>query len=89
MNIGSGKDFRPDCLNLDMNSQWEPGIVHDLNHPLPQGGPPRFQTLRFGAIEIRSGMFEKIIAYDVLEHISNLTVAMKNCLDLLKQVGMR
>ena len=34
LNIGSGKNFRPDCLNIDISAFWEPDILHDLNLPL-------------------------------------------------------
>jgi len=85
LNIGSGKNFRDDFLNLDIDEYWEPDIIHDLNKPLPKGENQKFNTRRLGEIEIKRSMFEKIIAYDVLEHISNLTVCMKSCLDLLKE----
>ena len=88
LNIGSGKNFKDDFLNLDIDGYWEPDIIYDLNQPLPQGERHIFETERFGEIEIKKGMFEMIIAYDVLEHISNLTVCMKSCLDLLKEGGM-
>ncbi len=80
LNIGSGKNFRDDFLNIDINDFWEPDIVFDLNNPLPANGKQEFITKRFGKIEIMKNMFDKIIAYDVLEHITNLSVAMKSCL---------
>ena len=88
LNIGSGKNFKDGFLNLDINGYWEPDIICDLNEPFPQGQSQKFKTRRFGGIEIKKNMFENIIAYDVLEHISNLTVCMKSCLDLLKEGGI-
>ncbi len=88
LNIGSGKNFKDGFLNLDINGYWEPDIIYDLNEPLPQGKSQKIETRRFGEIEIQKNMFENIIAYDVLEHISNLTVCMKSCLDLLKEGGI-
>jgi hypothetical protein len=88
LNIGSGKSFKNSFLNLDIDDYWEPDIIYDLNQPLPQGKSQKFKTRRFGEIEIKKSMFEKIIAYDVLEHISNLAVCMKSCLDLIEEGGI-
>ena len=88
LNIGSGKNVKDNFLNLDIDDCWEPDVICDLNKPLPQGKSQKFKTKRFGEIEIKKNMFEKIIAYDVLEHILNLNVCMKSCLDLLKEGGI-
>jgi hypothetical protein len=88
LNIGSGKDFRKDFLNLDSDDFWEPDIIYDINLPLPKGKSQRFNTTRFGAIEITKNMFEKIIVFDVLEHIKNIHICMKSCLDLLEEGGI-
>ena len=86
LNIGSGKDFKEDFLNLDIDESWSPDIILDISKSLPDS--LNFDTERFGKIEIVKGSFEKIIAYDVLEHISDLSNAMKNCLDLLTLGGI-
>ncbi len=88
LNIGSGKDFREDFLNLDIDESWSPDIIVDLNESFPKGRMQKFNTKRFGKIEVRKNSFDLIIAYDVLEHIRNLTVALKSCLDLLKEGGI-
>jgi SAM-dependent methyltransferase len=44
-------------------------------------------STRFGEIKVEQGMFTKIIANDVLEHIPNLVKAMTNCKDLLVEGG--
>jgi len=88
LNIGSGKSFKEDFLNLDCDDFWKPDIIYDLNNPLPQGKSQKFDTGRFGEVEIKKNLFEKIIAYDVLEHIMNLIVCMKSCLDILKEDGI-
>ncbi len=88
LNIGSGKDFKENFLNLDADAFWKPDIIYDLNIPLPRNGAQKFHTSRFGEIEVRSNMFEKIIAYDVLEHITKVHICMKSCLDLLKVTGI-
>ena len=87
LNIGSGKDWLPDALNLDINSLYEPDIIFDLNIRLPEDG----QTLassRFGDIQLIDNIFDSIRANDVLEHITNLTCAMETCLRLLKVGGI-
>lgn len=88
LNIGSGKNFKDNFLNLDIDGYWEPDIIYDLNKPFPLGKSQKFETKRFGEIKIRKNMFEKIIAYDVLEHITNLSVCMKSCLELLIEGGI-
>jgi SAM-dependent methyltransferase len=88
VNMGSGKDFRQDFLNLDVDRTWGPDIVVDLEKPFPQEDSQTFITERFGEIEIKKGMFDLVVAYDVLEHLSNLVVAMKTCLDLLREGGL-
>lgn len=88
LNIGSGKDFREECINLDNNVEWLPDIVCDLGKPLKEEEFKIYATARFGEIKLRKGKFEKIIANDVLEHITDLKTCMKNCLDLLKVGGV-
>jgi len=88
LNIGSGKDFRKECINLDKDNLWVPDIVCNLNYPLKEEQKTLFNTKRFGTVEFKEGVFEKIIANDVLEHVTNLTVCMKSCLDLLKVGGV-
>ena len=88
LNIGSGKDFKRDCINIDKDEIWKPDIIYDLNKSLCVGGSEAFHTLRFGGVAFKKNMFERIIANDVLEHITNLTVCMKSCLDLLEVGGV-
>ncbi len=85
INMGSGKDFKEHHLNIDINDYWSPDIVLDLSTPIKQS--QEFETKRFGVTTVSKGAFEQIIAYDVLEHIPNLTHAMTNCLDLLEPGG--
>ena len=88
LNIGSGKDFRKDFLNLDSDDFWRPDIIYDINLPLPRGKSQRFNTTRFGEIEVTKNMFEKILVFDVLEHIQNIHICMKSCMDLLREGGI-
>lgn len=87
LNIGSGKDWRPDCLNVDIAEEWGPDIVFDLNAPLPEGGLT-VETSRFGSLTLKNNAFDAILCNDVLEHLSGLTTAMTTCLRLLKVGGV-
>jgi len=86
LNLGSGKDWRPDFFNADFDAYWEPDAVLDFNHPLPIGQP--LESLRFGTVVLENNFFDEIIANDALEHIPNLTTAMSSCLNLLKVGGL-
>lgn len=86
LNLGSGKDWREDYFNVDIDSYWEPDAVLDFNRPLPIGEP--LETQRFGNIVLENGSFDEIIANDSLEHIPSLMTAMNSCLNLLKVGGL-
>jgi len=86
INMGSGKDFRNDYLNIDFSEHWNPDVVMDFSDGSNLG--KLHQTTRFGEIVLTEGVFEKIISNDVLEHIPDLTSAMTNCLKLLKYGGV-
>jgi len=83
LNIGSGKDFKEDCLNADIQESKKPDWVLDITK-VPWG---KTISTRFGEIKVEKGMFSKIIANDVLEHITDLIPAMENCRDLLDDKG--
>jgi SAM-dependent methyltransferase len=87
LNIGSGKNFREDCLNIDIHDGWQPDLVADLNLPLPLPDNPLYQTRRFGPIHMPTDYFDQILAFDVLEHLAQLTTAMTTCLNLLRKGG--
>ena len=83
LNLGSGKDWREDCLNSDIQARVNPDWVCDISKV--QWG--EVIETRFGQIKIKPDMFEKIVANDVLEHIPDLIQAMTNCKDLLADKG--
>jgi hypothetical protein len=85
LNIGSGKDFQPEFLNVDINDHWAPDLVADVSGDFPPPGP--VETRRFGAIVIEPGSFDQIVANDVLEHVGDLVQTMTNCLTLLRMGG--
>jgi len=83
LNLGSGKDFREDCLNADIQAIKNPDWVLDITK-VPWG---ETISTRFGEIKVEQGMFDSITANDVLEHIPDLVTAMTNCKDLLVEGG--
>src|ERR1043165_8705737 len=86
LHVGSGKNFQPAWLNLDVDSRWRPDVVFDLEQPLPPVGAVTLSTQRFGDVTLGEGAFQEIVAQDVLEHIRALPVAMTTLLHWL-QVG--
>ena len=86
MNLGSGKDWREDCLNIDVNDYWRPDAVFDISKSLP--AEVKLETSRFGTIALVSNCLDEILANDVLEHIPDLTTAMRSALDLLRVGGI-
>ena len=83
LNLGSGKDHRADCINADIRSDVGADWVVDIS------------KLTYGELVKHSGQdvtikpfcFDKILAFDVLEHIPDLVSAMTNCRDLLCDGG--
>ena len=83
LNLGSGRDRRSECVNADIRSDVGADWVVDIS------------KLKYGEViwspidkvTIERGMFSKIIAIDVLEHIPDLVAAMTNCRDLLEMGG--
>ena len=86
LQVGSGKDFKPDCFNVDINPAWGPDTVLDITSPTLVGR--RVATSRFGMVVLAEESFEAAIAHDVLEHLPDLTTAMTNVLRLLKPGGV-
>lgn len=85
INIGSGKNFLPDAINIDILPQWNPDIILDISSPI--SGSEKFQTARFGEVRLAGGKFKRIIVHDVLEHVSDLKTTMANLLFLLCEGG--
>ena len=83
--IGSGRDFKPEFFNVDINEAWGPDAVLDIAGPGVVG--TRLETERFGTVVLAEGSFDVIIANHVLEHIADLCQAMTNCLRLLRPGG--
>lgn len=86
LNLGSGKDWREGCFNVDVDPYWQPDAVLDFNQPIPIN--QSLKTERFGTFVLEENYFDEIVANDSLEHIPNLTTAMNGCLRLLKVGGL-
>ncbi|MBQ7607396.1 MAG: hypothetical protein IJU76_05450 [Desulfovibrionaceae bacterium] len=85
-NIGSGKQFMPAALNIDINPSWRPDIVLDISQKL--SFDECFETERFGQVTLQKNMFRRIYLYDVLEHVNDVCQTMTNLLELLKVGGI-
>jgi len=85
INIGSGKDYRPGYLNIDINPTLNPDIVLDLAAPMDF--PVSVQSPVYGSVTLAENQFDQIVAIDVLEHVQQLPQLMGNCLKLLREGG--
>ena len=83
LNLGSGKDWREDCINADIQPRVKPDWVLDI------GDVTWGEVLktRKGLLKVERGMFDVILANDILEHVPDLVTAMTNCKELLKVGG--
>jgi SAM-dependent methyltransferase len=87
LNMGSGKDWKENSFNIDIQPEWNPDAIFDFNKKFPNDGII-LETSRFGTIHLKENHFDLIYSMDVLEHLSNLTEAMSTCLRLLKVEGI-
>lgn len=85
INLGSGKAFDPERLNIDIDAKWQPDICGDL--AAPAGLRQIFFSKRFGLSRLEPGQFDEIVAMDVLEHVPDLSALMTRCLQLLRTGG--
>lgn len=83
INLGSGKDFRQEYLNIDINPVWRPDLVWDLS----KSNFLTRHTERFGMVSLQEDFFDEILADDVLEHVPDIVALMTNCLKLLRTGG--
>jgi SAM-dependent methyltransferase len=83
--IGSGKAYDPKKFNIDINDSWHPDIVADIADPALFDR--EIPSLRFGTVKLQRRWFDTIGASHVLEHLSGLTTAMGNVLNLLVEGG--
>lgn len=85
INIGSGKDYRPGYLNIDINPESSPDVVLDLAAPM--AFPITVQSPVYGSVTLTENQIDQIVAIDVLEHVQQLPQLMGNCLKLLREGG--
>jgi SAM-dependent methyltransferase len=83
LNLGSGKDWREDCLNADIQARVKPDWLLDIT----KVNWGEVLKTRKGLLTIERGMFDVILANDILEHLPDLVTAMTNCKELLKVGG--
>lgn len=85
INLGCGQDYRPDCLNIDINPDVNPDMVVDLSvlQELPVSAPSPI----YGKVTLSENQIDEIIAVNVLEQVRQLPQLMGNCLKLLKVGG--
>jgi SAM-dependent methyltransferase len=86
MNLGSGKDYLPGWINVDINKDVNPDLVLDLSRPLQL--PLTLQSPTLGALTLQAGSLEAIYANNVLEHVADLPALMTNALTLLGDRGI-
>jgi hypothetical protein len=85
INFGSGRDFRDDLLNIDVDAKWAPDICADLSAEGALGR--QYATERFGEVTLAENAFDEIFCLDVLEHVPRLVPLMTTFLGLLRQGG--
>jgi len=86
LNLGSGKDYLPGWLNVDILERSQPDLVLDLSRPVRLPLAATSSTL--GGVTLAAGSLEVIHANNVLEHVGDLPTLMTNCLDLLADGGL-
>ena len=85
VNLGSGKDYKPGWLNLDVIDRAEPDLVLDLGKP--QDFPVKAVT-RFGTeLVLEANSVDKVCANNVLQKSLDLGQLMSNALKLLIRGG--
>ena len=85
INLGSGKDYKPGWLNIDILARAEPDLVLDLSAPLAL--PLAAVTCAAGPLVLAEQSIDVIHANNVLEHVPELASLMGNCLRLLRTGG--
>ena len=83
LNLGSGKDWREDCINADIQRRIRSDWCLDIQD-VHWGS---LLVTRFGDFRVKAEVFDVILANDILEHVPDLVKAMTNCKELLKDGG--
>ncbi len=85
INIGSGRSWRHDFLNIDLNADRGADVIFDLSAPFEYD--KWIHTWRFGKLKLPRAGFDFILAEHVLEHVGDLVQCMTTCLDWLRVGG--
>ena len=85
INLGSGHQYMPGWINIDINNSACPDIIMDLGDEIAL--PILAHSPYAGAIKIDENSIREILAENVLEHVSHLPRLMTNCLRLLAVGG--
>lgn len=85
LNLGSGKDYKPGWLNVDVIERAEPDLVLDLGRRIEL--PLELPGCRGGRVRLEAGSLDVVYANNVLEHVPDLPALMTNVLALLKDGG--
>ena len=85
LHIGSGKDYKLGWFNVDILETALPDAVLDL--ATAQAWPVKINSDTVGSVELAHGSLDRIYANNVLEHVTDLTQLMTNCLQLLREGG--
>jgi len=85
INLGSGKDYKPGWLNIDILDRAQPDLVLDLGQAV--SWPVQAHSAYGGDMRLAAGSADLIFANNVLEHVPDLPCLMGNCLALLKTGG--
>ncbi|CAN5760089.1 hypothetical protein BH11PSE7_BH11PSE7_09210 [soil metagenome] len=86
LNIGSGKTWKHDHFNIDIDPTRGADLVFDLNHAFPYGAT--HDTWRFGKVQLPQGHFDYILAEHVFEHVRELTQCVTTCIEWLADGGL-
>lgn len=85
INLGCGHQYMPGWVNIDVDRATHPDIVMDLSDDIAL--PILAHSAFSGGIKIDENSVQEILADNVLEHVSDLTRLMTNCLRILAVGG--
>jgi SAM-dependent methyltransferase len=85
INLGSGRDYLPGWLNLDVLERAEPDLLLDLSSKV--SFPVSLKGRDGSIIELDPDGIDLIYANNVLEHVEDLPALMGNALTLLREGG--
>lgn len=85
VHVGSGMDYLPGWLNVDVSEQAQPDVLGDLAQPIEW--PFVGEMPQTGLVELHPGSVDVIYASSALEQAVDLPLLMRNCLTILKTHG--